>query len=150
MAAPTAKVNMDPNYERRLRELRAHAAAEAAARPVGNQTTWCRPAGRTATLFDVQALEEPFRRDQANAEGVAAVSDPKAPGVTGDVVAAATMIETLACMERAYRMRHTMKRPRAAAHAASRLRGHGDPAGALGRNGVEYVRQILKQARAAT
>lgn len=148
MAAPAAKVDMDPNYERRLRELRDHAAAELAARSRGEQVRWNRPPSLTTGVFAIQALEAPFRRTAANDACVAAISDPKNPGVTGDVVAATTMIETLAGMERAFRMRHTMRRPRAMAHALARLKGHGDPDGAFGRNGVEYIRQVLKQARA--
>lgn len=145
---PVAKVDMDPNFEARLRELRAHAAAETAQRSQGDPVPWNRPAPATSSLFRFQALETAFRRTAANQQCVDAVKDPKAPGTTGDIVAGTTMIEALACLERAYRMRHTMRRPRAVAHAASRLRGHGDPNGAFGRNGVEYVRQILKQARA--
>lgn len=144
-----AKADMDPNYELRLRELRDHAAAELPARSQGNQVPWNRPGPLTTSVFAVQALETPFQRTTSNDACVAAISDPKNPGVTGDVVATTLMIETLACMERAFRMRHTMRRPRAMAHALSRLKGHGDPNGAFGRNGVEYIRQVLKQARAS-
>lgn len=148
MAEPQAKVDMDPVYETRLRELQQHAAAELAARGVGGQVKWDRPDGWTAGPFAVQAIEVPFSRAVSNEAAVAAIADPKNPGVTGDLVAAATMIETLACMERAFRSRHTMRRPRAVAQMLSRRKGHGDPTGVFGRNGVEYVRQILKQARA--
>jgi hypothetical protein len=145
---PQAKVDMDPGYEKNLRALRDQAAAESEARRTGGQVRWDRPPGADGSGFDLGAMSRPFDRRPINEAGVAAISNPAEPGTTGDVVAALTMIETLACAQRAYLMRHTMTRSRAVAHAAGRKRGHGSDTGVYARNGVEYLRQILKQSRA--
>lgn len=144
---PTAKVNADETFEKRFHELTDRAKEESEARQKGEQVRWDRPSDLTANVFDFKAMGKPFSRQAINDEGVSAVSDPEKPGTTGDIVAATTMIETLACMERAYRMRHTMTRPRAVAHSLSRKRGHGDPTGVFGRNAIEYLRQVIKQSR---
>jgi hypothetical protein len=143
----SAKVNMDPKFQDRLNDLRDHAKKESDDRKLGNQVKWFRPKDWDGDLFQWQQIEDPFKRDQANNEGVDAIKSPKAPGVTGDVVAASTMIETLSLQERAFRVRHTMRRPRAVAHMLSRKKGHGDPKGAFQQNGIEYINQILKQSR---
>ncbi len=144
---PTAKVNMDPNFEKRLRDVQTHAQEEFEARPQGNQVKWFRPENYNGDLTDIDNMGDSFTRDQANREAVDAVKDPSAPGVSGDTVAAVTMIETLACMERAFRMRHSLRRIRGTAQAMGRIKGHSDAKGPLIQNGVEYIRQVIAQAR---
>lgn len=144
---PSAKVNMDPNFENRYRDMQQHAQAEYEARPTGNRTLWFRPENFDGDLTDLTNLGDSFTRKQANEEGVDAVKDPEAPGVTGDTVAAVTMVEALSVLERAFRVRHTMRRPRAVAHVLSRLKGHGDATGPYIQNGVEYIRAVMAQAR---
>lgn len=143
---PTPKVSMDPNFEKRLRELTEHAKKEFEERPKGERTLWYRPENFNGDVTDLDLLGEAFEREQANREGVDAIKSAKAPGVSGDTVAAITMVETLSVMERSFRLRHTMRRPRAVAHAMGRLKGHGDPKGPLSQNGIEYVRQIIVAA----
>lgn len=147
MPTPSAKVNMDPNFEKRLREMQQHAQAESTARQTGERTKWYRPKDYAGDLTDYAEMETPFDREQANREGVDAVKDPQSPGVTGDTVAAVVQVETLSLMERAFRARHTMRRPRALAHVAARLKGHGDPTGPFVQNGIEFIRQVMAQAR---
>lgn len=144
---PSAKVNMDPNFEKRFRDLQDHAKEEEQERKQANQVKWFRPEGWDGDLSKVEMSENPFSRQQANDEGVQSISSPQSPGVTGDVVAAVTQIEALAVMERAFRVRHFMSRPRAIAHMLSRKKGHGDSKGAFGENGVEYVRALMKASR---
>jgi hypothetical protein len=145
---PEARVQVDPTYQTRFDALRAHAAAAVAARRTGGQVPWNRPAELAGkSLFDFAALGVPFDRAAANAAGVAAIADPSRPGTQGDVVAAATMIEELAVMERALRSRYTMGRCRAVAHSLARLKGHGDPTGVLAQNAIDAVSQVLEAAR---
>ncbi len=144
---PSAKVNMDPNFEKRLREMQKHAQKEFEDRQTGRQVKWFRPEDYEGDLTDYDAMHTPFDRKQANQEAVEAVKDPQAPGVTGDTVVAVLQVETLSLMERAFRARHTMRRPRAMAHVAARLKGHGDPTGPFIQNGIEFVRLVMKQAR---
>lgn len=148
MADPSSKANMDPNYEGRLRDLAKHAKEAADALRTGGQVKWFRPEQWSGEVFDLDAYTEPFNRNRANDDFVAAVRDPKAPGTTGDLVATTTMIDQLACMERAFRNRHTMRRPRAFAHALSRLAGLGNDSGPLILSNIDYVSEVLKEAKA--
>lgn len=144
---PTAKVNMDPKFQDRLQEMKQHSKKEKDKRKTGDQVPWYRPKDWDGDLFKWQEFEEPFKREQANNEGVDAIKTPESPGVTGDLVAAVTMIEMLSIMERAFRVRHTMRRPRAVAHMLSRKKTHGEAKGVFVRNGTEYINQVMKQAR---
>lgn len=138
---------MDPNFEKRLRDLQLHAAQEYAARGEGGQVQWFRPGGWDGDLTDLEGMGEPFSRAQSNQGCVDAIKDPKQPGTTGDVVAATTMIDYLATMERAFRVRHTFRRCRATALMLGRVRGHGSDNGSFIQTGVEYVRAIIRQAK---
>jgi hypothetical protein len=142
-----SKADMDPNYEKRCRDLQAHAEREYQARKLGNQVPWFRPASWGGDPFDYDAMHPPFARDKANADFLAAVSNPADPGTTGDVELTTTEADALATMERAFRVRHTLRRPRAVAHLLSRKQGHGDPPGPLIALYVEHVRSLLTMAK---
>lgn len=147
MATPKSKANVDPNYEKRIRDAKNHAAAEAESRDTGRQTKWSRPQGWDGNVFAVDGIAAPFSREAANQSFLEAVKDPENPGTGGDVVATLTMISTLAGMERARRLR-LMRRPRAIAHMIGRKAGHGDDRGPLVQCNIEYVRGVLKQGKA--
>lgn len=144
-----AKVDMDPVYQRRLEELRDAAAAEYAARAVGGRAVWLRPGDWNGAVHDFVGMEVPFSRLAANDDFVDAVKDQNSPGVPGDLISSTTMIEYLACMERAFRLRHTMQRPRAMAHTIGRKLGHGNNAGPFIQNALEYVRALIQQSKVA-
>lgn len=145
-----SKVNMDETFEFRIRELKAAAKSAAENGVLGQPAGWMRPEGMTGGLFDYDALAEPFSRDDVNQAYLNAVKDQNDPGVVGDVVAATTMLETLAAMQQSFVVRHTYRRPRATAHMLGRKRGHGSDAGPLAINYLEYVRTILAQAKQGT
>lgn len=126
---PVSVAQVDPQFERRLRDLRLHAQAVRTALATGAQNLWFRPSNWAGDHFDLEGLREPFSRDAANQVVIQAISDPEHPGVSGDLVAATTMVDWLATLERAYRNRHTMGWPRMLAHAASRLGGQGATSG---------------------
>lgn len=146
-AAPVSKAQMDPNFEKQFRALKDHAAAKSVALQAGGQPRYFRPHGWAGDPADVEAMAVPFNRDAANQGLVDAISDHLNPGTTGDVVACSVMIDELSVMERAFRVRHTLRRCRGTAHTAGRLAGHGSPSGPFIQLGVEYVRAILKQAK---
>jgi hypothetical protein len=145
---PRSKASMPANFEKRFRDMRIAAAQEYEARKAGGQVYWFWPADWHGHLNDVEGMSAPFGRDDANQMFLAAVKDPQNPGTTGDVVAVTTAIDTLAAMEQAFRARHCLRRPRATAHLLGRKRGHGDDRGPLTQNYVEYLRFLLKEARA--
>lgn len=147
-----SRVDVDPNFELQVRALRAAFGSLADATLTGGQPRWMTPEllGWSGDTEDREGMSAPFARDQANAQFVEAVADPLEPGTTADLVAATTMIDWLACMERAYRARHTMPRNRAALHAASRYAGHASEQGALTTCALEYVRRIVRQAKGDT
>lgn len=144
---PSSKVGVDPKFRARLKELKKQAEDEKEKRSRGDQVKWFRPEGWNGDIFDYEGMHEPFDRQQANSEGVQAISNPKAPGTTGDVVAATLQIETLACMERSFRVRMTMRRNRAIAHMIARKKGHADTEGVFLNNGLQYIKEIIKQAK---
>lgn len=147
MADPVSKAQIDPNFEKRVRDLQRAAQAEYDGRSGTGQVQWLRPTGLTGGLFDLEGLHVPFNRDAANKDYLEAVKNPDQPGTTGDVVATTTMIDSLAAMERAYRSRHTLRRPRAMALMLGRKRGHGNERGAVTQGFLEYVRSLMRQAK---
>jgi len=144
---PSPKVGLDPKFVKRMRDLKKQAREEKEKRSRGDQVKWLKLDDWDGDIFNYEGMHEPFNREQANNEGVSAIADPKAPGTTGDVVAATIQIETLACMERSFRVRMTMRRTRALAHMLARKKGHADTEGVFMNNGVQYVKEIMKQAR---
>lgn len=138
---------MDPNFEKTLRSLKDQARQRYEARKTCGQAKWFRPPDWDGDPFNLEGLGEPFDRSAANEDLVSAISDPADPGTTGDVVACSVMINFLSVAERAFRVRQTLRRPRAAAHCMARERGHGDDSGPFVQLGVEYVRGLLKQAK---
>lgn len=147
-AKPTSKADMDPNFEKHLRGLKDHAKdQEYENRRKGNQVKWYRPVGWNGDPFDYAGLHTPFDRKKANENLLDAIKDGNEPGTTGDVVACSVMIGVLAVQERAFRVRHTLRRCRATAHTLGRAKGQGDDKGPFVQLGIEYVRGILKQAK---
>lgn len=142
-------VQIDPVFEKRLVDLRNQAEHEADARAAGGQVRWFRPEGWDGDVFDLAGFGPPYSRAASNQAYLAAVKDPLKPGTTGDLMATTTMIDFLAVLERGLRNRHTMRRPRATAHALARLRGHSHAAGPLARM-LEHMREILRLAREAS
>jgi hypothetical protein len=146
---PESRSRVDPNYERQLKTLQAQAAAEADARSNGNQARWMRPdlQGWSGSLDDWEGMSKPFDRTDANASAVEAMADATNPGTSGDVVAGTVMAHYLGTMERSFRARHHLRRPRATAHLVGRKRGHGDNQGTLVQSGLEYVRGLVARAK---
>lgn len=150
-----SKVNIDPVFEDQVRNLQQKAAAEAAARLAGGQVPWMTPKlgegedDYDGDLFDFEGMAQPFNREGPNQQAVEAMTAEN-PGVSGDFILASIQVDYLACMERAYRMRHTMRRPRALAHTTARKRGHGHERGPLVQSVLEYARGVEKHAKSAT
>jgi hypothetical protein len=149
MAEPTpqSKADMDPKFEKRLRELAAHALQEYQKRRLGQQVLWFRPTEWNNDLFDPEGMAQPFDRSASNQGFINAVQTPSAPGTTGDLLVTTIQIEYLSCLERAFRARF-MTRMRAVPHMLGRKYGNGQQGGTFIQNGIEYIRSTLKQARA--
>lgn len=149
MSAPVPRsvADVDPNFETQLRALKEDSKANGDALLEGGQGRWFRPAGWAGGVFDYEAIGRAYNRDAANEMVVRAVSDAEAPGTTGDLVAAATQIDYLACLERAFYVRHAMPGPRLLLHAAGTLRGAGDDKGVYSLCGIEYVRRLVAEAK---
>lgn len=147
MATPVSKVNMDKTYEKQLRNRKVASKLEAETKKIAVASKWDRPSNWSGDTSDYNSIHEAYSRQQANDELVQAISDPQAPGTTGDVVAASIMINRLSIMERAFKVRHTMRRCRATAHMLGRKQGHGSDSGPYGVLGIEYVRSVLRQSK---
>ncbi len=149
MADPQSKVDMDPKYEKQLRKRKQDAKKEADKRKQAKGAAWDRPEGWSGDTANYTDMHTPHDRQNANDGLIAAISKPSAPGTTGDVVAASIMINRLSVMERAFKVRHTLRRCRGMAHVIGRKLGHGNDNGPYGRLGVEYVRAVIQQSKAA-
>ena len=119
--------DVDPVLSQQIDALQTQAKAEALARLQGNQSQWMMPAPLKwdGDLTDFEGMAAMFDRTQANAWFEDATTSGDSPGDTGDLIVTTTMIDYLACMERAFRARHTMGRTRAMCHAMARKAGHG-------------------------
>ncbi len=149
MAVPTPRscVDVDPNFERQLRNLKTLFAAQEQPLREGGQVKWMRPLGWSGDPTDFSAIHAALNRDQANQQYIQAVQDARQPGVAGDLIAATVMIDYLATAERALLNRITMNRCRRQAHAAGRARGHGSDRGVFVQSGIEYIRRIVARSR---
>lgn len=145
---PESKADVDPNLHAQVKELQKQQAANAEARANGNAGKWLMPklGEWDGDLFDWEGMAEPFDRSASN-DAFAEAVNPASPGTTGDVVVIGLQVDLLATMERAFRSRHLMSRPRAAALAAGREAGHGHDAGPLVQSLLEHVRQIVKESK---
>jgi hypothetical protein len=144
-------MEVDPNVEGQIRQLRERAKEEAEARKGGTQTQWLMPTLEgewDGDLFDIEGISESFNRDGANDKFEEATKDAEDSGVVGDLVSATLQVDFMACMERAFRQRHTMRRPRTFAHMAARRQGHGNERGTLTQTNLEFIRNIIKQSQA--
>lgn len=147
LPTPRSVADVDPNFERQLRALRDDSRHNGAALRANTAPRWFRPAGWAGDVFDYEAMGRAYNRDAANDMVVRAVSDAEAPGTTGDLVAAVTQSDYLACLERAFRVRHAMPGPRLLLHAAGSLQGAGHEKGVYSLCGVEYVRRLVAEAK---
>lgn len=144
---PRSVADVDPNFERQLRALKEDARRNGDALRQNTPTRWFRPEDFAGDVFDYAAVHRAFNRDAANDMVVRAISDAEAPGTTGDLIAAATQIDYLACLERAFHVRHGMTGPRLLLHAAGTLAGAGQDKGVYSLCGVEYVRRLVAEAK---
>jgi hypothetical protein len=149
MADGSRQADVDPQFEKQIRALRAAAALASGPGDMqsGNwqKAQWMIPDGWAGDPADLAAFSPPFDRSVSNDAFLAAVSNGQAPGVVGDCVIASTQIDYLACLERSFRIRQTMDRPRAFAHAMARQTGLGNESGTYTQD-LEYVRSLVKEA----
>ena len=138
----------DPVFEDQIKEIRAKAKAEGEALPNTGQSAWMIPKlfDWAGDMFDIEGMAEAFKRDKANEQFKEATTDPNSPGVTGDLVVTTLQVSYLQAMERAFRCRHTQRRPRAVLHAMARKRGHGNNEGTLTQT-LEYVRRLMQESK---
>jgi len=149
MAQAQAKADVDPNFETQVKELQQQNQQLVPEALKGAQPKWLMPKkeGWSGDLFDWEGMHKAFNRDKSNEDFKKAIEDAKSPGTTGDLAVTTTQIDILAVMERAFRARHTMGRPRAFAHAMARRKGHGNDKGPLVQCQLEYVRGLVKESR---
>lgn len=149
---PEAKVDVDEGLEKLLERLR-EISQEAGENIVkGDQTAWMMPeaggdGGWEGDLFAVNDLGKPFDRTDLNDKVEEGLKDPKSPGTTGDLVLGTGQIDYLACMQRSFTARHTMRRPRATMQAASRKAGHGNEKGVLIQIALEHFRGVAARSK---
>jgi hypothetical protein len=146
---PTAVATIDPVLDLQIQTLRDQARDEATQRPRGNQVKVMMPDLRnwSGDLFAYEDMASPFDRSQSNAWFTEATKDAKKPGTTGDLALTTLQIDLLATLERSFRARHTMSRPRAMAHVTGRKFGHSHDRGPLSQGYMEFLRGIEKDSK---
>lgn len=145
---PQSRVKIDPTLEDLLKKLQTSSKEGGDAVTRGQQLKWFRPQGLAADpARDFDAVSTAFSRKKINENGIKAIENPESPGTSGDIVMAATMLGVMSTMERAFRVRHTLRRPRANALAAGRLKGHGNVKGPILQCYLEYLRALEAGAK---
>ena len=148
---PSMKSNIDPLFSKQVQEL-AQKAKEQNERRFGKGVKWMMPKkeGWSGDPFKYQEMEQMFGTPgRGHGEKLAdwteeVLKDGDNPGMSGDLIVISTQADYLSMMERAFRSRHTMSRPRAWAHAIGSHAGQGEPQGAFKQNAMEYISGILK------
>jgi len=148
---PQSKAEIDSNFEGQIKKLRERAKDEADAKLGGDNAQWNIPelGDWDGDLFAVEEISDAFKREEANEKFEEATKDSSSPGVAGDLGVTTLQVDYLACMDRAFRARHTMRRPRTMAHMTGRRKGHGNERGTLTQTALEFARNLLKQAQAS-
>lgn len=146
---PRPKADVDPNLEAQVKGLQKQAAAAVPLALTGGPAKWMMPEKNqwSGDLFDWDGISSPFNADKANQWYGDAVKDPTSPGAGGDLVVTQTAVDYLACLERSFRSRHLMRRPRAFAHAMGRKKGHGHDKGPLVQCVLEFLRGLVKETK---
>lgn len=144
---PQSKSDVDPNFEKQLRKLKTDSQTNGDALQQNEQTQWFRPEGWNGDVWDYDGMHEPFDRQKANSDFVQAIANPNSPGTSGDLIVATTQIDYLACLERAFRVRHAMPAPRLMMHAAGTMKGNGNDQGVFSLCGIEYIRRLVREAK---
>lgn len=152
----SAKADLDNTLSQQIKSLEQQANAEQQAELTGSQTQWMMPVlkpagipssqGWSGDLFDYKGMAEPFDRSQSNQALINAL-DASSPGTSGDLIITTLQVDWLACAERAFRARHTMRRPRAVAHAMGRKAGHGSDTGPLNQCVLQYINGLVSESK---
>jgi hypothetical protein len=138
----------DPFFEGLLKKLRSLNEKAWEALSNAQQSAWLMPDLKewSGDLFDIEGIAEAFKRDKANEQFNDATTDAKSPGVTGDLIVTTLQIAYMEAAERAFRCRHTVRRPRAVMQAMGRLKGHGNNQGTLIQT-LEYIRRLMQESK---
>lgn len=143
------RADVDPVFNDQITAIQTQAAAESAAVLTGTQAQWMvpKPQGWTGDLFDLVGMSKMFDRSKSNEWFAQSIADPTKPGTVGDQAVTTTQIDLLAAMERAWRNRHTMRRPRSMMHAMARKAGHGSQTGPLVQAQLEHIRGMVRKSK---
>ena len=146
------KSDVAPTFEQFIRRLRDRAAAgaEELSRADWSASRWNVPTQEEGggDLTDINKLSVGFVRDEANQMFIESIRDPANPGRSGDCIVSTVQVDFMAVAERAYRMRHSMQRPRAFLLALGRRQGQANERGPLTTCGLEYVRALVREVGA--
>lgn len=152
MPQPESKIDVDEGLEKLLERIKEQSKEEGDNRLKGEQTAWMMPEiggdnGWEGDLFAVNDLNKPFPRQDLNDKIVEGLTDGEKPGTTGDLVLGTTQIDYLACLQRSFIARHTMRRPRATMQATARRFGHGQDTGPLIQGILEHLRGLAARSK---
>lgn len=141
-----SKVQIDPNLEARIRELREGCTSVSEGLHGAAAGDWMRAkTGWSRDLDDCVELGKPYDRTAINEQLQEALRSGEDSGTTGDAVAGSLQIEMLSQLERATRSRHCCDLPRMMALHAGRAEAHGTETGVLGKGVVDFLRLLLRE-----
>jgi hypothetical protein len=142
----TARVDVDPTFERMLEMLRDAAQRNALAMSNGAAPVWHMPAGWPGNLDDWEAITKAFDRSELNTKTAEALSSASNPGTAGDTIIGPLQIDYLACAARAMHARYASK-PRRLMLATARLKGQGDVNGVFKGSILEFISNTAKRSK---
>jgi len=144
------RTGVEPVLKEQLESFQQQMKAQYSKRLAGQQTKWTMPELKdwSGDLFDWNGMHKPFDRSWSNDKFIEAIKTPSEPGTTYDMVIATTQIDYLACMERAFRHRHTFSRPRMLLHTCARHYGYSHDSGPLIQGVLEYISGMDKANKA--
>jgi len=147
----TRKADVDPNLQLQVQHLARTMLEFFEQRKNSQAVKWIMPVETgesgdwNGDLFDLAGIERRFNRDKASGDFKKALQDFDDSGVVTDIEICQLAAEYLACMERAFRRRHTT-RVRQVAHAMARYQGHGSPTGVFQQSVLGWMQELLKKA----
>lgn len=145
MTQPQPQVSLNADLRKQLVALRKYAQSHADAVKGDKPSQWYTPDGWEQGVLEVEQLGKSFDRKKHGEDFVRVVNSR---GTEDDLVLTQLQGDLLACMERAFRLRHTSS-VRARAHAAARLAAHGRQNGVIDQAFWDYLTAIDKTNRQA-
>jgi len=138
---PQPKTAVGQTFRDQIERLRVHSEKEAQAIRNESPPEWYRPTGLLASVLDIEAMHEPYTREEHEDQFAQAVKNSEEPGTTGDLAMVSLQGDFLASLERAFRDRN-MTSVRRRVQTSARRTGHSAETGVINLGLLGYIERI--------